>query len=109
MFESTIITDDHPGPLQNGFWNTGIALDDSPSLPGIGKAYKMRSGIYRRCCIGPFVLHVDLAKKTDHFVENLYYPKCRPNKISADHFVDPGYRRLLCSYKKGSTSTPPEL
>ena len=56
-----------------------------------------------------FFLHVGLAKTLDHFVENLYYPKCRPNKFSADHFVDPGYRRLLCTYKKGSSSTPPEL
>ena len=47
-----------------------------------------------------FFLHVGLAKTVDHFVENLYYPKCRPNKFSADHFVDPGYRRLLCTYKK---------
>ena len=34
-----------------------------------------------------FFLHVGLAKTLDHFVENLYYPKCRPNKFSADHFV----------------------
>ena len=97
------------GPLQNGSWNTCIALDNSPSLPGIGKAYKMHSGIYIRCFIGRFFSHVGLAKTLDHFVENLYCPKCRPNKFSDDHFVDPGYRRLLCTYKKGSTSTPPEL
>ena len=29
----------------------------------------------------------------------LYYPKCRPSIFSPDHFVEPGFRRLVCTYK----------
>ena len=81
---------------------TGVAEDHGTCRVGAWNWKSLQNAFWdlHKMFYWAFFFHVGLAKTPDHFVENLYRPKCRPNKFSDDHFVDPGYRRLLCTYKK---------
>ena len=113
LFDSTIITDDHPEPLQNGFCNTGITLDDSSNFTRNWKSLQNPLLDLERMLCWVICSPCWPCKNTRSFCRKLRitlsYPKCRPNNFSFDHFVDPGARGPVCTYKEGGISTPREF